>query len=99
MTSDGENEVSTSSSDDLVGVIDWQDVSVVCKVQEPILVLVIKLLSNVGSLDLCNLVADSSRVSLRILAINCIHDFDINLDGFVKEATWLNNHVVLEKVS
>ena len=58
----------------------------------------VQLLSNVSALDLGNFVTDGSRVSLGVLTINCIHDFDINLNRLIKEATWLDNHVALEQV-
>jgi hypothetical protein len=99
VTSEYKNQIPGSSSNDLVGVVDGQDVSIVCYIQEPILILVIKLLFDVGRLDLCNLVAYSSRVSLRVLSINSKHDFDFNFDRLVKEAAWLNKHVVLQQVS
>ena len=58
----------------------------------------IKLLSNVGTLDLSYLIAYLSRVIFRVLAIECVHDFDLNLNRLIKETTWLNNHVALEQV-
>lgn len=59
----------------------------------------IQFLSNVGALNLCYLIAYCSGVSFSILSILRIHDFDVDFNGLVKEATWLNDHVVLQKVS
>ena len=79
------------------GVIQWDDIVLVIQVHEPVLVLMIKLTSYAGLLDLSQLIVNFSGVFVIVLAIESIHHLDINVDTAVIHASWLHNDVVLEQ--